>query len=155
MPAAETPLKVGLVGCGGRSAGAAEQAFTAGKNARLIAMGDAIGDQLDNSFEYLKHSPVVGRVDVSEDHRYVGFDAFKKVIDEVDVDILATPPGFRPEHAACAVEKGIHAFVEKPIATDAPGVRSFLATAEAAKKKRTCPWSPASAGGTTTPDAKP
>ncbi|MEO6812113.1 MAG: Gfo/Idh/MocA family oxidoreductase, partial [Isosphaeraceae bacterium] len=60
---------------------------------------------------------------------------FKKVIDQVDVVILTTPPGFRPEHAAYAVEKGIHAFVEKPIATDAPGVRSFMATIEAAKKK--------------------
>src|SRR5262249_23233054 len=69
-------------------------------------------------------------------HRFVGFDAYKQVIDSgVDVVLLATPPGFRPIHLKYAVEKGKHVFAEKPCAVDAPGVRSVLATCEEAKKK--------------------
>jgi myo-inositol 2-dehydrogenase / D-chiro-inositol 1-dehydrogenase len=76
------------------------------------------------------------RVKVPADHVFVGFDAFKKVIDcGVDVVILATPPHFRPQHLAYAVEKGKHAFVEKPVAVDAPGVRSIIETCNKAKEK--------------------
>jgi predicted dehydrogenase len=78
---------------------------------------------------------VAERVDVPTERQYTGFDAYKAVIDQVDVVLLTTPPHFRPLHMAYAVEKGVHAFVEKPIATDAPGVRSFLASCEAARKK--------------------
>ncbi len=70
-----------------------------------------------------------------KDRQYVGFDAYKNVIDQVDVVILTTTPHFRPIHFAYAVEKGVHSFVEKPVATDAPGVRAFLAACEQAKKK--------------------
>src|SRR5206468_2005437 len=86
----------------------------------------------------LKNGPsseVAERVDVPRERQYVGFDAYKNVIDQVDVVILTTPPHFRPLHMAYAVEKGVHAFVEKPIATDAPGVRAFLASCAEAKKK--------------------
>ena len=76
------------------------------------------------------------RVQVPADHVFVGFDAYKKVIDcGVDVIILATPPHFRPQHLAYAVEKGKHAFVEKPVAVDAPGVRSIIETCKKAKEK--------------------
>ena len=131
-------LKVGLVGCGGRGTGAAEQALTADKNVRLVAMGEAFQDRLDESYSTLKGSAVGDRVDVPPERRYSGFNAYKQVIDQVDVVLLATPPGFRPQHYAYAVEKGIHAFVEKPIATDAPGVRKFLEASEQAKKKGLC-----------------
>jgi predicted dehydrogenase len=129
-------LRVGLVGCGGRGTGAAEQALTADKNTKLVAMADAFQDMLESSLSTLKgNSPVADRVDVPKDRQYAGFDAYKNVIDQVDVVLLATPPGFRPLHLAYAVEKGIHSFVEKPIATDAPGVRAVLKAAEEAKKK--------------------
>jgi predicted dehydrogenase len=128
-------LKIGLVGCGGRGTGAAEQALTADKNVKLIAMADAFQDRLDESHSTLTSSHIADRVDVPADRRYVGFDAYKQVIDQVDVVLLATPPGFRPQHYAYAVQKGIHAFVEKPIATDAPGVRAFLKASEEAKVK--------------------
>jgi predicted dehydrogenase len=126
-------LKVGLVGCGGRGTGAAEQALTADKNVKLVAVGDAFADRLEGCLAQLKGSPIGTQLDVPEDRRYVGFDAYKNVIDQVDVVLLATPPGFRPLHFEYAVEKGIHAFVEKPMAVDAPGLRRFL---EAAKKSR-------------------
>jgi predicted dehydrogenase len=129
-------LRVGLVGCGGRGTGAADQALSADPGAKLVAMCDVFGDILEESHNTLKGLKVAERVDVPPERRFVGFDGFKQVIDQVDVVLLATPPHFRPEHLAYAVEKGVHAFVEKPIATDAPGVRSVLETCEKAKEKR-------------------
>src|SRR5947208_4003285 len=128
-------LKVGLVGCGGRGTGAAEQALTADKNVKLVAMADAFQNRLEGCLSNLKASPVADRVDVPSDRQYTGFDAYKNVIDQVDVVLLTTPPHFRPLHMAYAVKKGVHAFVEKPVATDAPGVRAFLAACDEAKKK--------------------
>ncbi len=129
------PLRVGLVGCGGRGTGAAEQALTADKNVKLVAMADAFPDRLESSLEALKGSPAASKIDVPKDRQYVGFDGYKHVIDQVDVVLLTTPPGFRPLHLAYAVEKGVHSFVEKPIATDAPGVRAVLKLCEDAKQK--------------------
>ena len=129
-------LKIGLVGCGGRGTGAAEQALIADRGNALVAMGDAFGDQIEASYSTLKGSAENGvgeRVDVPAGRRFVGFDAYKQVIDESDVVLLATPPGFRPIHFSYAVEKGKHAFVEKPMAVDGPGLRMFL---EAAKKSK-------------------
>ncbi len=83
----------------------------------------------------MKGSPVADRVDVPRERQYIGFDAYKNVIDQVDVVLLTTTPHFRPIHMAYAVEKGVHMFVEKPVATDAPGVRSVIQTCEDAKKK--------------------
>jgi predicted dehydrogenase len=131
-------LRVGLIGCGGRGTGAAMQALNADKNTKLVAMADAFQDRLEESLSALQGGRVgeaAGRVDVPRDRQYVGFDAYKNVIDQVDVAILTTPPHFRPMHMAYAVEKGVHTFAEKPVATDAPGVRSFLASCAAAKKK--------------------
>ncbi len=131
-------LRVGLVGCGGRGTGAAEQALAADKGNALVAMADAFGDQIESSLSTLKSSDVAGvsdRVDVPPERRFVGFDAYKRLIDEVDVVLLCTPPGFRPMHFAYAVEKGKHAFVEKPMAVDAPGLRTFLDAAKKSKEK--------------------
>ena len=128
-------LKVGLVGCGGRGTGAAEQALGADKAVKLVAMGDAFADSLESSLSTLKSSPHSDRVDVPADRRFVGFDAYKNVIDNVDVALLTTPPHFRPLHLEYAVKKGVHTFVEKPVATDAPGVRKVLALCDEAKSK--------------------
>jgi predicted dehydrogenase len=130
-------LKVGLVGCGGRGTGAASQALHADKAVKLIAMGDAFADRIEQSLGTLKKDEeIASKIDVKDDHKFTGFDAYKQVIDSgVDVVLLATPPGFRPLHLKYAVDKGKHIFAEKPIAVDAPGVRSVLATCEEAKKK--------------------
>jgi predicted dehydrogenase len=131
-------LKIGLVGCGGRGTGAAEQALTAHEGNRLVALADAFADRLEDSLSTLKGSPVGARVEVNGDGKHVGFDAYKAVIDASDVVLLATPPGFRPIHFAYAVEKGKHAFVEKPMAVDGPGLRTFLDAAKASKDKGLC-----------------
>lgn len=128
-------LRVGLVGCGGRGTGAAEQALTADKGNKLVAMADAFADQIESSLSNLTNSSVGSQVDVPADRRYAGFDGFQKVIDQVDVVLLCTPPAFRPQHLAYAVNKGIHVFAEKPMATDGAGVRSVLESCKIAKDK--------------------
>ncbi len=129
-------LRVGLIGCGGRGTGAANQALTADKNVVLTALADVFEEPLKNSLATLK-SAMPDRVKVDPDHRFVGLDAYQKVIDSgVDVVLLCTPPGFRPIHLAAAVAAGKHIFCEKPVATDAPGIRSVLASVEAAKQKQ-------------------
>ena len=128
-------IKVGLVGCGGRGTGAAEQALTADSGTRLVAMADVFADRLQESLSALKGSSVGPRVDVPKDRQYSGFDAYKQVIDQVDVVLLTTPPHFRPIHLAYAVEKGVNSFVEKPMAVDGPGLRKFIQACGDAKAK--------------------
>ena len=131
-------IKVGLVGCGGRGSGAAAQALAADKNVQLTALGDAFEENLMNAHRSLEKQSG-DKVKVEPDHRFVGLDAYQKVINSgVDVVILATPPGFRPIHLQAAIEAGKHVFCEKPMAVDAPGVRMVLAAAEEAKKKKLC-----------------
>src|SRR5262245_28210161 len=129
-------LKVGLIGCGGRGSGAAAQALKADSGARLWAMGDAFEDRIELSLNSLeKIEEVKPKLDVAKERRFVGFDAYKEVIDCCDVVLLATPPQFRPLHLAAAVAAGKHVFAEKPVAVDAPGVRRVLATCEEARQK--------------------
>jgi predicted dehydrogenase len=128
-------IKVGLIGCGGRGTGATIQALNTKGEVNLVAMADAFGDRLQSSFRSIqsKHG---AKVDVPEDRRFVGFDAYKQVLQaDIDMVILATPPGFRPLHFEAAVKAGKHVFMEKPVAVDAPGVRRVLAAAQEAKKK--------------------
>ncbi|MCA9072277.1 MAG: Gfo/Idh/MocA family oxidoreductase, partial [Planctomycetaceae bacterium] len=128
-------LKVGLVGCGGRGTGAAAQALNADPNTELVAMADAFPDRLESSLKNLKNQGAGDRVKVDDDHKFVGFDAYNGVIDSCDVVLLATPPHFRPAQLKAAVDAGKHAFVEKPVAVDAQGVRSILKTCEEAQTK--------------------
>jgi predicted dehydrogenase len=127
-------IRVGLVGCGGRGSGAAVNAMKAGKDVKLVALGDMFAENLEASRASLQ-AEGGERFEVSDDRCFTGFDAYKKVIDCVDVLVLGTPPGFRPLHLKAAVEANKHCFVEKPVATDGPGVRSVLDTCEQAKKK--------------------
>jgi predicted dehydrogenase len=129
-------IKIGLVGCGGRGTGAAIQAMnTTGGDVKLVAMGDVFADRLQASFRSVKgqHSE---KVDVPKERQFVGFDAYKNVIDsDIDLVILATSPGFRPLHFAHAIEQGKHVFMEKPVATDPAGVRKVIEAAKLAKQK--------------------
>lgn len=140
-------IKIGLIGCGGRGTGAIVQALSSGQNVKLVAMADAFQDRLDKCYKQISEKEytdwssgepldVQGMLDVPEEHKFTGFDAYKKVLPLVDVVILTTPPGFRPIHFEAAVEAGKHIFTEKPMAVDGPGVRRVLAAAEKAKAKK-------------------
>lgn len=129
-------VTIALIGCGGRGSGAAYNALrTSGGPVQLIAMADAFRDRLDHSYQVLTQN-FPDKVNVPEERKFVGFDAYKHAIDlGPDMVILATPPGFRPIHFEYAIKQGRHVFMEKPVAVDAPGVRQVLAAAEEAKKK--------------------
>ncbi len=135
--AGDDTLKVGLVGCGGRGSGAAVNALGADENSKLTAMADVFDEQLQRSRTMLQKNRNVGdRVTVDDDHCFTGFDGYQKLIDSgVDVVILATPPHFRPIQLKACIDADKHVFCEKPVAVDAPGVRSVMATAKEAAKK--------------------
>lgn len=128
-------LKVGLIGCGGRGSGAAMQALKADPNVVLYALGEIFPERFNTCLEGLRK--VHGdKVQVDEGRKFVGFDAYQKVIDSgVDVVLLATPPHFRPLHLEAAIKAGKHIFCEKPVAVDAPGIRKVLELAKLAKEK--------------------
>ena len=143
---ADAIIKVALVGCGGRGTGAAMQAMLSKQNVKLVAMADAFRDRLDSCYKALNSddisdwSGVKGnikdKIDVPEERKFTGFDAYAKAIALADVVILTTPPGFRPIHFEEAVKQGKHIFMEKPVATDPAGIQRVLAAAEIAKQKK-------------------
>ena len=136
QPFGSDEIKIGLVGCGGRGTGAAVQAMnTTGGPIKLVAMADVFENRVQAAYRSIRgqHND---KVDVPKDRMFVGFDAYKKLLESnCDVVILATPPGFRPLHFAAAIAAGKHVFMEKPVAVDAPGVRQVLEAAKAAKEK--------------------
>jgi predicted dehydrogenase len=131
---ASDTLRVALVGCGGRGSGAADQALNADTDLKLVAVADVQEQKLQTGLGALKKAHP-DHVDVPRERQFLGFDGYKQAIACADVVILATSPGFRPFHFEEAVRQGKHVFMEKPVATDAPGIRRVLATAEEAKKK--------------------
>jgi len=142
---ADDVIKIALIGCGGRGTGAALQALQSKQRVKLVAMADAFKDRLDSCYKNITSEDlsdagtkgsVKAMVDVPEERKFVGFDAYLKAIPLADVVILATPPGFRPIHFEEAVNQGKHIFMEKPVATDPEGVKKVLAAAAVAKTKK-------------------
>ncbi len=137
-------IKLALIGCGNRGTGATVNALQVKDNVKLWSMADAFSDRINQSLDALlseqpsrkeQTKKLSHRVDVPPERRFVGLDAYKEAIDSTDVAIITGPPGFRPIHFEYAVSQGKHVFMEKPVATDAPGIRKVLAVAEDAKKK--------------------
>lgn len=132
-------IKVGLVGCGGRGRGAAEnicQAAGTTHNIKLHAFADVFADHLNNTVEALKDGQhTKDKFDAPKERQFVGFDAYKQVIECCDLVMLATPPGFRPQHIEAVVRAGKNLFTEKPVAVDGTGIRKVLDAAEMAKAK--------------------
>jgi predicted dehydrogenase len=129
-------LKVGLIGCGGRGTGAAGQALKADRNVKLWAMADAFDDKIQTSLNLLgADREIAGKIDVPAARRFTGFEAYQRVIAACDVVLLCTPPHFRPIHLRAAVQANKHVFAEKPVAVDAPGVRSVLETCADARRR--------------------
>jgi myo-inositol 2-dehydrogenase/D-chiro-inositol 1-dehydrogenase len=127
------PIKVALVGCGGRGTGAAAQSLNV-PGTTLVAMADAFADNLEYAHKELS-SKYGDRVDVPEARRFVGLDAYKAAIDAADVVLLCSTPGFRPQHFEYAVKQGKHVFMEKPVAVDGPGIRKVIEAAKIADQK--------------------
>jgi predicted dehydrogenase len=155
--AADAPIRIGLIGCGGRGTGAIADALGAStkvnypqagyhtenipagttasqKNIKVVALADAFPDRLNACREQLRNLDI----QIPDEHCFTGFDAYKQLLanPEINYVILATPPHFRPTHLKAAIEAGKHAFVEKPVAVDGPGVRLVLEAGELAKQKK-------------------
>jgi len=135
-------IRIGVIGCGGRGSGAARDVMRAGgEGVQIVAMGDLFPDRLERARANLakvasEDAMVEKQFKVTPETLFSGFDAYQKVLaTDIDMVILATPPGFRPVHLAAAVAAGKHIFMEKPVAVDAAGVRSVIASAAAAKAK--------------------
>jgi len=131
-------IKIGLVGCGGRGAGAAVDALQADPGVHLTAVGDVIKAPIERSVGALKKHETFGpRILVPEANQFVGLDAYLRVIESgVDVVLLCTPPGFRPQHIKAAVAAGKHVFAEKPMGTDVAGVLAALRAVSEGPKDR-------------------
>ncbi len=127
-------IKVGLIGCGSRGTGAAENVLTAASGVKLVAMGDTFADHIEVCLQTMTQDGF--KVDVPKERQFVGFGAFEKVLaSDVNYVILATPPGFRPWHLKAAVEAGKNIFAEKPVAVDGPGVRTVFEVEELSRSK--------------------
>jgi predicted dehydrogenase len=131
-------VRLALVGCGGRGTGAAENALASkGGPTQLVAMADVFPERLTSSHNHLKDR-FAAPVAVPDDHKFIGFDAYKKAMDCLragDVVILTTPPAFRWVHFGYAIQKGIHVFMEKPVTVDGPSTRKLLRLAEQSEKQ--------------------
>ncbi len=133
-------IKVGLIGCGGRGRGAAEnicQAAGSTYNIKLHAFADVFADRLNDCVEFLKGNDLSkDKFDAPKERQFVGFDAYKQVIECCDLVMLATPPGFRPQHIEAVVKAGKNLFTEKPVAVDGTGIRKVLDAAREAEAKK-------------------
>ncbi len=129
-------IQVALVGCGGRGTGAAENAIkTTSGPIKLVAMADVFPDKLAVSHKHL--SRFADKVDVPDERKFIGFDAYQKALDCLrpgDVAIFATPPAFRWVHFGYAIQKGLNVFMEKPVTVDGPSTRKLLKLAEESEK---------------------
>jgi len=136
--AAETDaIKIALVGAGGRGTGAAVNALSnvSHKNVKLVAVADAFRDRINQSVQSLAKK-FADKVDVPDERKFDGLDAYQKAMDcGADLVLLCSPPGFRPAHFEAAIKAGKHVFMEKPVAVDAPGYRQVKAANEEARKK--------------------
>ncbi|MBN1854439.1 MAG: Gfo/Idh/MocA family oxidoreductase [Pirellulales bacterium] len=129
-------IKIALIGCGGRGTGAAINALNACPNTRLVALADAFQARVDISLKSILAQPCADRVDIPGNWQFVGLDSYQPAIEsDVDMVLLCSPPGFRPIQYEAAVAAGKHVFMEKPLATDAPGLRRILAANNLAKEK--------------------
>jgi len=127
-------IKVGLIGCGGRGTGAAIQALQADPNCQITAMADVFQDRMDESYAALMEVRPK-QVKIDKGSKFLGFDAYEKVINsDVDVVLLTSPPAFRPLHLKAAVQAKKHIFCEKPMAVDIPGLHSVQQSVKKAKE---------------------
>ena len=129
-------IRIGMVGCGGRGTGAAINCLEADPGVEIIAMFDLFQDRVDSSLHKIREK-FGGQVKVTPERMFTGFDGYKKLaaVPEVNLVVMASPPGFRPMQLRAAVEAGKNVFMEKPVAVDPVGVRSVIASSEQAAQK--------------------
>lgn len=138
-------LRVGLLGCGGRGAGAAVNILQAADGVEIYALADLFDDKLQRASKLIQAEaekgglPAGASVQITPERMFSGFDGYKQLMaTDIDVVLLCCPPGFRARHLKAAIEAGKHVFMEKPAGVDPVGVRSLIASSELAEKKGLC-----------------
>src|SRR4030067_3228201 len=126
-------IRVGVVGCGGRGTGAAIDCLNSSAGVEVVAMYDLFMDRIESSFKAIKEKHP-DKVKVTPERMFTGFEGFKKLsaLPDVNLVIMASPPGFRPMQLKAAIEGGKKVFMEKPVAGDPGGIRSVSASAHPA-----------------------
>ena len=129
-------IRVGVVGCGGRGTGAAIDCLNSSAGVEVVAMFDLFTDRIESSLKTIKEKHP-DKVKVTPERMFTGFDGYKKLaaLPDVDLVIMASPPGFRPIQLKAAVEGGKNVFMEKPVAVDPVGIRSVIASSDLAAQK--------------------
>jgi predicted dehydrogenase len=128
-------IRVGIIGCGGQGTRDLVSCVKSSPGVEIAAMGDLFEDRLEESIEKLRKE-VPDALKVTPDKRFVGFDAYKKVLQtDVHMVLLTTPPHWRSQCLRAAVEAGKHVFMEKPAGVDPQQIRSVIETAELARQK--------------------
>ena len=135
-------LRIGLLGCGGRGAGAAVNALSAAENVEIYALADLFGDKLERARKLIEGEvgngsmPAGASVQLTPERMFSGFDAYKQLMaTDIDIVLQCCPPGFRARHLKAAIEAGKHVFMEKPGGVDPVGLRSLIASSELAAQK--------------------
>ena len=129
-------IRVAVIGCGGRGAGAAANCLDADPTVKIVAIADAFQDRIDSALNMLK-GKYGERIDVPRDRQFAGLEAYKQAVAcNAQLVVMATPPGFRPAQYAAAIQAGKHVFMEKPVRVDAPGFRSADGDEQAGRRER-------------------
>ena len=136
----DSTIRLALIGCGGRGTGAVGNALYIpnGGSIKLYATADLISEKMEKSLTALRKWFPAYKIDVTEDRKFRGFDAYKRAIDILrpgDVAMCTTRSYIRPVHVEYAVSKGINVFFEKPFASDPGGLHRLLRSYEVAKRK--------------------
>ncbi|MBM3724043.1 MAG: Gfo/Idh/MocA family oxidoreductase [Acidobacteria bacterium] len=131
-------IRAGIVGTGGRGTAAIREFLSGNDDVELVAAADLYRDNLDKALAASSaNAAIAAKVKVDPEHRFTGFDAYKKVLaSDINLVILTTPPIYRPIHFEAAIAAGKHVFAEKPLAVDPVGARRIMATAVEAEKKK-------------------
>ncbi len=136
----DNTIRLALIGCGGRGGGAVGDALSVPDSGpvKLYAMADLQQSRLESSYKALQ-GRFKDKVDVPENRKFIGFDAYRKAIDILkpgDIAMCTTRAYIRPVHVEYAIRKGINVFMEKPFAPDPGGLHRLLRAGEEAEKKK-------------------
>jgi myo-inositol 2-dehydrogenase/D-chiro-inositol 1-dehydrogenase len=129
------PLRLGVIGCGGRGSGAIDNSLSINDGVTLVAVADLYGRNCERLWKAMReaHPDKVAATDTSHE----GLDGYRRILDDPAIDVVhvTSTPGFHPAHVRAAIAAGKHVFVEKPACVDPAGYRLCLAAHDEAVAK--------------------
>ena len=126
---ANSKIKLGLIGCGGRGSWIT-RLFQNHGGYKIVSAADYFEARI-NTFG--------DRFDIPPGRRFTGLSCYKRLLDsKVDAVAIESPPYFHPEQTAAAIDAGSHVYLAKPIAVDIPGCNSDAESSIKATEKKLC-----------------